>query len=83
MKLFPATALGPSFIKDLRGPFPAIKIMPTGGVTRENAADWIRAGAVAIGVGSALVDPKAVKAGRFDVITENAQAFRDAVRGAR
>jgi len=83
VKLFPATPLGPSYIKDLRGPFPAIKIMPTGGVTRENAADWIRAGAVAIGAGSALVDPKAVKAGRFSVITDNARAFVDAVRGAR
>ena len=71
------------FIKDLRGPFPTIKIMPTGGVTRDNAADWIRAGAVAVGAGSALVDPKAVQAGKFDVVTENARAFVDAVRGAR
>jgi 2-dehydro-3-deoxyphosphogluconate aldolase / (4S)-4-hydroxy-2-oxoglutarate aldolase len=83
VKLFPATALGPSFIKDLRGPFPAIKIMPTGGVSIGNAADWIRAGAVAIGVGAALVDPKAVQAGRFDIITDNARAFVAAVRGAR
>ena len=83
VKLFPATALGPSFIKDLRGPFPSIKIMPTGGVSIDNAADWIRAGAVAIGVGSALVDPKAVQAGRFDIVTDNARAFTAAVRGAR
>jgi 2-dehydro-3-deoxyphosphogluconate aldolase/(4S)-4-hydroxy-2-oxoglutarate aldolase len=83
VKLFPATALGPSFIKDLRGPFPAIKIVPTGGVTIENAADWIRAGALAVGAGSALVDPKAVQSGRFDLITGNAQAFAAAVRGAR
>lgn len=83
VKVFPATSLGPTFIKDLRGPFPAIKIMPTGGVTRENAADWIRAGAVAVGAGSALVDPKAVHAGHFNVVTENARAFVDAVRGAR
>lgn len=83
VKVFPATSLGTSFIKDLRGPFPTIKIMPTGGVTRENAADWIRAGAVAIGAGSALVDPTAVQAGKFNVVTENARAFVDAVRGAR
>lgn len=83
IKLFPATALGPSFIKDLRGPFPNIKIIPTGGVSVANAAEWIRAGAVAIGVGSALVDVKAAQAGRFDVITENARAFAAAVRGAR
>lgn len=83
IKLFPATALGPSFIKDLRGPFPSIKVIPTGGVSVTNAADWIRAGAVAIGVGSALIDSKALHAGRFDIIAENARAFAAAVRGAR
>ena len=83
IKIFPATSLGPSFIKDLRGPFPAIKVMPTGGVSRQNAADWIRAGAVAIGVGSALVDGKAIEARRFDDITSTGRAFVDAVRGAR
>ena len=83
IKIFPATSLGPSFIKDLRGPFPSIKLMPTGGVSRENAGDWIRAGAVAIGVGSSLVDAKAIAARRFDEITAGARAFVDAVRGAR
>ena len=83
IKIFPATSLGPSFIKDLRGPFPSIKVMPTGGVSQQNAADWIRAGAVAIGVGSALVDTKAVEARRFDEITGKAKSFVDAVRGAR
>jgi len=83
VKLFPATSLGPSFIKDLRGPFPSIKLMPTGGVSRDNAADWIRAGAVAVGAGISLVDPKAVQARRFDTITENARAFIAAVRSAR
>ena len=83
IKIFPATSLGPSFIKDLRGPFPSIKVMPTGGVSQQNAADWIRAGALAIGVGSALVDSKAVEARRFDDITGKAKAFVDAVRGAR
>jgi len=83
IKMFPATSLGPSFIKDLRGPFPSIKLLPTGGVSRDNAGDWIRAGAVAIGVGSALVDAKAVAARRFDDITATARAFADAVRGAR
>lgn len=83
VKVFPATSLGPSFIKDLRGPFPSIKLMPTGGVTRENAADWIRAGAIAVGAGSSLVDSKAVAARQFDAITANARAFVDAVKGAR
>jgi 2-dehydro-3-deoxyphosphogluconate aldolase/(4S)-4-hydroxy-2-oxoglutarate aldolase len=83
VKVFPATSLGPAYIKDLRGPFPSIKVMPTGGVSRENAADWIRAGAVAIGAGSALVDAKAIAARQFDAITANAQAFVTAVQGAR
>lgn len=83
VKIFPATSLGPGFIKDLRGPFPSIKVMPTGGVSRDNAPEWIRAGAAAIGVGTAMVDTKAIAAGRFDIITANARAFVDAVRGAR
>lgn len=83
VKIFPATSLGPGFIKDLRGPFPTIKVMPTGGVSRENAADWIRAGAAAIGAGGALVDPKAIASRQFEVITANARALVDTVRGAR
>jgi 2-dehydro-3-deoxyphosphogluconate aldolase / (4S)-4-hydroxy-2-oxoglutarate aldolase len=83
IKIFPSAALGPGFIKDLRGPFPSIKMMPTGGITRDNTADWIRAGAVAVGASTALVDPKLVQAGRFDAITDNAQAFMAAVRSAR
>lgn len=83
VKVFPATALGPGFFKDIRGPLPQVKLMPTGGVTRANAGDWICAGAVAIGVGTALVDPKAVAEGRFDAIRENAAHFVAAVRDAR
>ena len=83
VKVFPATSLGPSYIKDLRGPFPSIKLMPTGGVSQANAAEWIRAGAVAVGAGSSLVDARAVAARQFATITANARAFVDAVRGAR
>ena len=83
VKVFPSTALGPTYFKDLRGPLPHVRLMPTGGVTRENAGDWIRAGAVAVGAGSALVDPAAVTAGRFDTIRDNARAFIDAVASAR
>jgi 2-dehydro-3-deoxyphosphogluconate aldolase/(4S)-4-hydroxy-2-oxoglutarate aldolase len=83
VKVFPATSLGPSFFKDIRGPLPQLRLMPTGGVTRENAGDWIRAGAVAIGAGTALVDSKAVAEGRLDVITANARHFIEAVRRAR
>ena len=52
---------GPQFIKDVRAPLPQVKLMPTGGVTLDNAGDWIRAGAVAVGVGSALLDAKAIE----------------------
>lgn len=83
VKVFPATALGPTFVTDVRGPLPAVRLMPTGGVTRENASDWIRAGAAAIGVGTALVDRRAVAERRFDVITANARHFIQAVQQAR
>jgi 2-dehydro-3-deoxyphosphogluconate aldolase / (4S)-4-hydroxy-2-oxoglutarate aldolase len=83
VKVFPATALGPQFIKDVRAPLPQVKLMPTGGVTLDNAGDWIRAGAVAVGVGSALVDAKAIDSGRFDVITANARRVVENVAAAR
>ena len=83
VKVFPATSLGPGFFKDLRGPMPQVKLMPTGGVTRENAGDWIRVGAVAIGVGTALVDAKAVADRRFGDITAAAKHFFSAVAEAR
>ena len=83
VKVFPATALGPGFFTDVRGPLPQVRLMPTGGVTRANAGDWIRAGAVAIGVGTALVDRQAVLDGRYDLITANARHFVEAVRQAR
>jgi 2-dehydro-3-deoxyphosphogluconate aldolase/(4S)-4-hydroxy-2-oxoglutarate aldolase len=57
--------------------------MPTGGVTLDNAGDWIRAGAVAVGVGSALVDSAAIAAGRYEVITENARRIVASVAAAR
>jgi len=83
VKVFPATALGPGYVKDVRGPLPQVRLVPTGGVTKENAGDWIRAGAVAIGVGTALVDRAAVDEQRFDAITANARHFVNAVQHAR
>ena len=83
VKVFPATSLGPGFFKDMRGPLPQVRLVPTGGVTRENAGDWIRAGAVAIGVGTALVDRAAVDARRFDAITAARAHFVGAVHAAR
>ena len=73
VKVFPSTSLGPTFIKDVRAPLPQLKLMPTGGVSIDNAADWLRAGAVAVGIGSALVDSTAVNAGDFAVLTQRAE----------
>jgi 2-dehydro-3-deoxyphosphogluconate aldolase/(4S)-4-hydroxy-2-oxoglutarate aldolase len=83
VKVFPATTLGPQFIKDVRAPLPHVKLMPTGGVTLDNAGDWIRAGAVAVGVGSALLDGAAIESGRFDVIVANARRVVASVSAAR
>ena len=83
VKVFPATALGPQFIKDVRAPLPQVRLMPTGGVSLDNAGEWIRAGAVAVGVGSALLDAKAIDAGRFDVLTSNARRIVASVAAAR
>jgi 2-dehydro-3-deoxyphosphogluconate aldolase/(4S)-4-hydroxy-2-oxoglutarate aldolase len=83
VKVFPATALGPGYFRDLRAPLPHLRLMPTGGVTTENAGAWIRAGAVAIGVGASLVDRQAIADRRFDVITANARQFVAAVADAR
>jgi 2-dehydro-3-deoxyphosphogluconate aldolase/(4S)-4-hydroxy-2-oxoglutarate aldolase len=83
VKVFPATALGPTFFKDVRAPLPQVRMMPTGGVTLANAGEWIKAGAVAIGVGSALVDTKAIAAGDYAQIAANARHLVESVRAAR
>jgi 2-dehydro-3-deoxyphosphogluconate aldolase/(4S)-4-hydroxy-2-oxoglutarate aldolase len=83
VKVFPATALGPTYMKDIHGPLPHVKLMPTGGVTVENAGDWIRAGAVAVGVGTSLLDSTAIAAGDFAVLRRNAEQMIANVRAAR
>ena len=83
VKVFPATSLGPSFIKDVRAPLPQLKLMPTGGVSLDNAAEWLRAGAVAVGVGSALVDAASVEAGNFAALSRRAQWLVSGVRDVR
>jgi len=83
VKVFHATALGPSYLKDIRAPLPQVKLMPTGGVTVENAGDWIRAGAVAVGVGTSLLDSEAIAAGNFAVLREKAERMVANVREAR
>jgi 2-dehydro-3-deoxyphosphogluconate aldolase / (4S)-4-hydroxy-2-oxoglutarate aldolase len=83
VKVVPATSLAPSFIRDLRAPLPNLKLVPTGGVTLRNAAEWLRAGAAAVGLGSGLVDPRAVVDGDFDAIADRAAQLMAAVRDAR
>lgn len=83
IKVFPATVLGPGYLKDVRAPLPHVKLMPTGGVTLDNAGDWIRAGAVAVGVGTALLDAKAIAAEDYGVLRANAERIVANVRGAR
>jgi 2-dehydro-3-deoxyphosphogluconate aldolase/(4S)-4-hydroxy-2-oxoglutarate aldolase len=83
IKVFPATMLGPQYVKDVRAPLPQVKLMPTGGVTLDNAGEWIRAGAVAVGLGSSLLDAKAIESNRFDVITANARKVVANIAAAR
>jgi 2-dehydro-3-deoxyphosphogluconate aldolase/(4S)-4-hydroxy-2-oxoglutarate aldolase len=75
VKLFPAGPVGAGYLKDLRGPLADIPLLPTGGVTLDNAATYIDAGAWGLGLGSALVAPDLVTAGRFDELTSRAAAF--------
>lgn len=83
VKLFPGALGGPSYLKALRGPFPHIPIMPTGGVSAANVAEWLAAGAFAVGAGSELCPPAWAREGRFDAITERAQAFVNALHAAQ
>ncbi|MBA7654695.1 hypothetical protein ES703_62578 [subsurface metagenome] len=83
VKVFPATVGGPQYFRDIKGPLPQIRLMPTGGVNLENTPDFIRAGAVAVAAGTSLVDKKAVSERNFDLITETAKKFVEAVKLAR
>jgi 2-dehydro-3-deoxyphosphogluconate aldolase/(4S)-4-hydroxy-2-oxoglutarate aldolase len=84
VKVFPCGSVGgPKYIQALRGPLPQIPLVPTGGVNLSTAADFIRAGAAALGVGGELVQADALKAGDAEVITENARKFVAIVREAR
>lgn len=82
VKIFPASAIGPGYLRALRGPFPDIPLMPTGGVTVENVAEWFAAGAVAVGAGSELCPTDWARQGRFADITQRAHEFREAVQKA-
>ncbi len=84
VKVFPAGAMGgASYIKALKAPLPQIELVPTGGVSLKTAADFIKAGASALGVGADLVDLKAIREGQQQVITERAREFVRIVKEAR
>lgn len=84
VKIFPCGSVGgASYIKNLKGPFPQVKMIPTGGVSLATAADFIKAGASALGVGTDLVDVKAIRAGNAGVVTERARQFVQIVKDAR
>ena len=79
VKIFPARQLGPQYLKDLQGPFPGIKLLPSGGVDAGNARGYLDAGALAVCFGTSVVPPAAVDAGDWDDITARAKAFVQAL----
>lgn len=81
VKVFPATSLGPQYLRDIRGPFPQLRLMPTGGVTVENARGFIEAGACAVGIGTALLDKKAIEAADWNSLTAKARQLVESLRG--
>jgi 2-dehydro-3-deoxyphosphogluconate aldolase/(4S)-4-hydroxy-2-oxoglutarate aldolase len=83
VKLFPGRVATPGYFADLRGPLPHVKMMPTGNVDAETAPQYIQAGAIAVGVGKALVDAAALREGDWEKITASARRFREVVDTAR
>lgn len=84
VKVFPCGAMGGAkYIKALRGPFPRIEMIPTGGVNLETVGDFLKAGACAVAVGGELIDPKSIQEGKYEVFEERAKQYLAAVRKAR
>jgi 2-dehydro-3-deoxyphosphogluconate aldolase/(4S)-4-hydroxy-2-oxoglutarate aldolase len=83
VKVFPSDLTGPGYLKALHGPLPQVRLMPTGGVNLETAADFLRAGACALGIGGSLVESKAVVAGDFARIESLARQYVEIVRRTR
>jgi len=81
VKLFPGETLGPVFVKAVKGPLPQASLMPTGGVSVENVAEWIKAGAVAVGVGGSLT--AGAQSGNFQMVTDTAKQFIERIQQAR
>ena len=83
VKVFPAQLGGPRHLKDVLAPLPFLKLVPTGGISPENARDYLAAGAVALGLGGSLVNNKAIAAGAFEQITAAARASVEAVKAGK
>jgi len=84
VKVFPADALGgPAYIKAIKAPLPQIDVVPTGGVNFDTAADFIRAGAAAVGVGSGLIDKQLIAAEAFDQLAQKTREFMQVIEAAR
>lgn len=83
IKVNPASVAGPGYFKDVRGPLPQVRLIPSGGVTLETGPEFVRAGAVALAVGSALIDRKAVAAGDWQAVRKRARTFVEMVTTAR
>jgi 2-dehydro-3-deoxyphosphogluconate aldolase/(4S)-4-hydroxy-2-oxoglutarate aldolase len=83
VKVFPGSLGGPAYIKALKGPFPYIPMMPTGGVSAGNVVEWFKAGVVAVGAGSELCPPQLAREGKFDEITQRAAEFVRVVKAER
>ena len=84
LKVFPCGCLGgPKYIKSLKGPFPQAHLIPTGGVNASNAAEYVHAGAFALGVGADLVDSEAIRQGNLKKVSDAARELMQAVKAAR
>ena len=83
IKIFPASSLGPEYIKAVRAPLPQIRLMPVGGINLENVSSYFKAGACAVGVGSSLVNGKLIDQGDWSSITKLARQYVQAIQGAR
>jgi 2-dehydro-3-deoxyphosphogluconate aldolase/(4S)-4-hydroxy-2-oxoglutarate aldolase len=83
VKLFPASTGGPRHLRALMGPFPGLRVIPTGGIGIDDLGTWFAAGALAVGIGSELAPRELVAAGRWDEITRLAESFAAAARAAR
>jgi 2-dehydro-3-deoxyphosphogluconate aldolase/(4S)-4-hydroxy-2-oxoglutarate aldolase len=80
VKVFPATSVGPKYFEDIKGPLPQVRLMPTGGVSLENAREFIASGACCVAIGTALLDKKAIEAGNWDILTQKAKALVDSMK---